>query len=101
MVSKLSDGKRMMVMRSGGQVEPGGPGGQRAADEDGRGRRAAARGHQDQPEPVGARQRHLGAGRQQERPRALPRLQTHPTPPRSPSTSRVSPGLIGFYRVLS
>ena len=48
--------------RTGGQAQPGRPGGQRAAGQDGRRRRPPQGGLQDQPQPVGAGQRHLGAG---------------------------------------
>ena len=49
----------MLLQR--GQVEPGGPGGQRAAAQDWRVGGAAARGVAHQPGALLARQRHLGA----------------------------------------
>ena len=49
----------------------------RSASQDGRDRRPAQGGDQDQPEPLGARQRHLGARRRQVAAHPVPRLQAH------------------------
>ena len=65
------------------QAQPRRPRRLGAPVQDGRDRRPAQGGDQDQPEPLGARQRHLGARRRQVAAHPVPRLQAHAPAPGS------------------